>query len=215
MAENEDKKSVAEQTAAELRQYVERESEKWSQVNDDGSPITDKRYKRTGEHEYTFMHSLLKIDHTPTGLELGRDNLNMIRDSETAAERGRKGQALQQQRRSAQESMRMLLGLKATKQQANTVIRRLLRDQDVSDADIDIDSLPDGLTQYDLINLAMTSVAKLGSDKAATYVRDTAGDKPTDKTEISGNIMTDGDRDLIAKIRERMLLDGSVDDQTE
>ena len=97
----------------------------------------------------------------------------------------------------------MILGLKATKSQAKTVIKRIMRDQDITDTDIDVDDLPDGLTQYDLINLAMATVGKLGSDKAATYVRDTAGDKPTDKAEITGTI-TDGDRALLDKLRTRI-----------
>jgi hypothetical protein len=45
--------------------------------------------------------------------------------------------------------------------------------------------------------------AQQGNDKASTYVRDTAGDKPTDKAQIDANVITDGDRSLLAKLMQR------------
>ena len=39
------------------------------------------------------------------------------------------------------------------------------------------------------------------------YVRDTNGDKPTDKIDVSGEIVTDRDRELMESIAKR--LDGA------
>ena len=58
-------------------------------------------------------------------------------------------------------------------------------------------------TQYDLINLAMIAQAKLGDTKAASYVRDTIGDKLAEKQEINATF-TDGDRSLLEKVSARI-----------
>jgi hypothetical protein len=63
--------------------------------------------------------------------------------------------------------------------------------------------MTEGLSNYDILNLAMYIKSIQGSDKAATYVRDTAGDKPTDKAQIDANVITDGDRSLLAKLMQR------------
>ena len=57
---------------------------------------------------------------------------------------------------------------------------------------------------YDLIQAVAVGKALEGSIRAAEYVRDTNGDKPTDKVEITDNVMTDSDREMMRKITKRL-----------
>ena len=59
-------------------------------------------------------------------------------------------------------------------------------------------------TIYDLIQAVAVGRALDGNIKAAEYVRDTHGDKPTDKIDISGEIMSEADRAMIARIGARL-----------
>lgn len=60
-------------------------------------------------------------------------------------------------------------------------------------------------TVYDLVaaRMAIEAIAN-GDTKAATFVRDSAGDKPVEQQEISANVMTDADRALLAKVSKRV-----------
>lgn len=74
------------------------------------------------------------------------------------------------------------------------------------------------ITMYELIQLVSVGLAVGGDLKAVEYVRDTYGDKPTNKVSVSNeDIMTDADRALMKQIQER--LDGGhlvvVKDMTE
>ena len=60
------------------------------------------------------------------------------------------------------------------------------------------------MTLYDLIHVVAVGRALDGNVKAMEYVRDTHGDKPTDKIDITGDIMTESDRAMISKISERL-----------
>ena len=44
------------------------------------------------------------------------------------------------------------------------------------------------ITLYESIAVAMAAKAKAGDVKAATFVRDSAGDKPTENVEIGGEL---------------------------
>lgn len=59
-------------------------------------------------------------------------------------------------------------------------------------------------TQLDAITAAAVMQAAKGNIKAQEYLRDTAGEKPIDRQEISGNIITDADKSLIDKIQKRL-----------
>ena len=60
-------------------------------------------------------------------------------------------------------------------------------------------------TVYDLVaaRMAIEAIAN-GDTKAATFVRDSARDKPVEQQEISANVMTDADRALLAKVSKRV-----------
>lgn len=60
------------------------------------------------------------------------------------------------------------------------------------------------ITLYESIAVAMAAKAKAGDVKAAVFVRDSAGDKPTDQVEISAESITDEDRRLLQNIQARL-----------
>lgn len=65
------------------------------------------------------------------------------------------------------------------------------------------------LDLYEAMTLAQLAQALQGDVKAATFVRDSAGDKPTDQVEASVAALTDGDMALLRKMAERMGLDAT------
>lgn len=67
-----------------------------------------------------------------------------------------------------------------------------------------------GLTVYDAIAVAMAARAKAGDVRAATFVRDSVGDKPADEITATVDTMTDGDRALVAKLAAQMGVDASL-----
>ena len=65
--------------------------------------------------------------------------------------------------------------------------------------------LPENADMYDLMMAKMIQVATLdGNVKAAEFVRDSAGDKPTDKSEVTASVMTEKDMELMKNIERRM-----------
>lgn len=60
------------------------------------------------------------------------------------------------------------------------------------------------VTVYDAIVCAQTAAAMQGNTKAAEYIRDSAGDKPGENVRLDADIMTDGDRKLLAKLQAMM-----------
>ena len=70
--------------------------------------------------------------------------------------------------------------------------------------DIDKYGLNRDATQLDVITAAAVMQAAKGNIKAQEYLRDTAGEKPIDKQEITGNIITEADKSLIEKLKNRL-----------
>lgn len=65
--------------------------------------------------------------------------------------------------------------------------------------------LPENADMYDLMIAKMMQDAILeGNVKAAEFVRDSAGDKPTDKTEVNAAVMTAQDLEMIRNIERRV-----------
>lgn len=61
-----------------------------------------------------------------------------------------------------------------------------------------------GMTYQEKIALAMMNKASSGDTKAAVFVRDTSGEMPVNKQQITADIMTDADRALIEKLQKRI-----------
>ena len=120
---------------------------------------------------------------------------------EELAEISRKGQKalmeLHGEQKTARDSLKNILSLKAT-------------DEIMSGADVDpkiIERLKrsnPNATIYDLIQAVAVGRAIDGNVKAMEYVRDTHGDKPIDRVEVTENITTDQDRALLQSINDRL-----------
>ena len=92
------------------------------------------------------------------------------------------------QRRTFKESLEIILSMQATEEQKKAAGQFLTEEMD--------------LTNGDLVNLAMIGKAKEGDVKAAQFVRDTVGEMPTVKQEVT-NTMSEGDRTLLEKVSKR------------
>lgn len=101
------------------------------------------------------------------------------------------------ERKSAKQSLQSILTLKVTDDIYELadidpkVAERLKRDNP-------------NATLYDLIQAVAVGRALDGNVKAMEYVRDTHGDKPIDKVEVTDNITTEADRELMKSIAERL-----------
>lgn len=128
---------------------------------------------------------------------IGTDNLIPVsqRSREELQEMGRKGgkkaQEINAKKRSAQEIMQLLLNCRISREQAQEKLG------------IYADFLPSDATLHDLINLRQILEASEGNTKAAEFVRDTSGNKPIDRQEISAEIMSDSDRALLDQVAKR------------
>lgn len=67
--------------------------------------------------------------------------------------------------------------------------------------ELELDSTADNL---DAVIAAMLKQAQRGNVKAGDFLRDTVGEKPTDKLEASVETMTAEDREMLANIQKRM-----------
>ena len=113
--------------------------------------------------------------------------------------------------RKGAEAINKLHGEKKTAKEAISKILTLkINDEILDGADVPqeiADKLrrdnPDA-TLYDLIQLVAVGRALDGSIRAMEYVRDTHGDKPIEKLEVTENIMTDRDRELLQSISDRI-----------
>lgn len=142
----------------------------------------------------------------PIGQEKGYKNLEKrttFRDMspERAKEIRQMGQKAQREiygkKKTARESIEQILSIK-------------VNDEIMSKADLDpsiierVKRTGEELTFYDLVNIVAVGRAVGGSINAMQYVRDTNGDKPTDKIEMTTDIMTDRDRELLERISARI-----------
>ena len=57
---------------------------------------------------------------------------------------------------------------------------------------------------YDLIQTVAAGRAVGGNMKAIEYIRDTYGDMPVKQIEVSENITTDADREMMRQINDRL-----------
>jgi hypothetical protein len=133
-----------------------------------------------------------------------KDNLisfaDMPKDKhhEISVKGGKHAAAVREARKSSAEITQQLLNANASK-----LAHAVLNDEDfanysklVKDGDL-------GGSMGDLLAYRMLVQACAGDTKAATYTRDTAGDKPVDKTDIRADIVSDADRALIGKLVAR------------
>ena len=67
-------------------------------------------------------------------------------------------------------------------------------------------------TLYDGLGIAMIEKALSGDGYCFQLVRDSAGDKPTDKSEVTASVMTDKDLEIMRNLEARIKAEKSVPD---
>ena len=72
-----------------------------------------------------------------------------------------------------------------------------------------------GASVQEVATAAMARRAMQGDRGALEYIRDTAGEKPTDRQEITADIMTDADRALLRQVQNRMGTTSCVEEEQE
>ena len=128
-------------------------------------------------------------------------------------------------RRKGQKAQREIYGKKkSAKESLDNILSIKVNEEIMSKADLDpsiierVKRSGEELTFYDLLHMVAIGRAIDGSVNAMTYVRDTYGDKPTDKIQMTADIMTDTDRELLQSISDRLQAAeriAIVEDQTE
>ena len=156
--------------------------------------------------EKTTYQKIISGELEPVGAQKGWLNLekrvsfNMM-DPEKRREICQKGnaavRALHGEKKTARESLEKILTIKVTPEiiagadLPDELAERLRRDN------------PDA-TLYDLIQLVAVGRAVSGNMKAYELVRDTAGDKPIERVEVTENVTTEADRELMRDVLERL-----------
>lgn len=144
-------------------------------------------------------------DSTPNGKEKGYRNLIPLNDRtkeeqrEIAKKGGKKSGEVRRQKKTAKELLETLLN---TDMSDDMITDVLGGSQDL---------LGDNKTAYNVMLTKMLQVACAGDTKAFVALRDTVGDKPADKQEITADIMTDADRKVIENIKKRIVNSAPVD----
>ena len=141
----------------------------------------------------------------PEGMEKGWLNIKPIPINTRPPEEqhaihskgGKAAQRIQGEKKTAKESLQRMLSILATPE--------ILAAADIETALADrLKKENPGMTLYDVMNAAAIGKAISGNVAGMQYVRDTAGDKPTEKIEMTENITTDQDRQLLQQIAERL-----------
>lgn len=106
-------------------------------------------------------------------------NLSIIRTTDEARKRGRNGGyasgKARREKRSMRQTAEILLNLPQKGGKA-TDIEKLKKNGDVTDAN---------LTNLDQIVIAQINKARKGDARAAEFIRDLIGERPTDKQEVT------------------------------
>ena len=141
----------------------------------------------------------------PEGMQKGWLNLRPVpvteREPEERREICRKGAAavnrIRGEEKTAKQSLDRMLSILATPEIiAAADIEKALADRLKRDN-------PD-MTIYDVLNAAAIGRAISGNVKAAEYVRDTRGDQPIKQIELTENVTTDADREMLRTIAARL-----------
>lgn len=161
------------------------------------------------EKEKTEYQKIIDGEQEPTGSQKGWPNLKRGQteynlkniDPEKAAEIRRKGaealNALKGEKRTAREALENILTLKVTdKILSNSDLEPELADR-LKRSGINI-------TVYDLLQLVAVGRAAGGNMKAYELIRDTYGDMPIKQIEVTENVTTDADRELMRQLSERL-----------
>ena len=106
------------------------------------------------------------------------------------------GREIQKKRKALRDIMDVLLALPAGNE---------LFESDITEA-AKVLAMEHGetLTAYDAVSLAQIAKAAKGDTEAARWVRDSAGDKPTEKQQIVADVVTPADAEIAKRVAERL-----------
>lgn len=124
----------------------------------------------------------------------GKDNLVSLatRTTEEVREIARRGGIKSGEVRKARKTGREI---------AQQLLSANLSDREIEDILAGAKSiLGEDKSVYAVMQAKMIQCANMGDVKAATFIRDTAGDKPDDKIQLETDTITDGDRELLRNV---------------
>lgn len=162
-----------------------------------------------GKKEKTEYQKIIDGEQAPEGCQKGWTNLKegqekhnfAVMDPEKRSEISRKGA----------EAVNKIKGEKRTAREAlENILTLRVNEKIISGADLDpelaerLKKSGVDMTLYDLINLVAVGRAVGGNMKSYELIRDTYGDKPIDRVEVTENVTTDSDRAMLQKIAERL-----------
>ena len=163
-------------------------------------------YKPEAEKKYLLKNGI-SINHVPTKRDIPTNNLKPLNADnypnrtniakELGSLGGKKASENRQRKRNFQETARYFLSLKATKSQIKDNIDPAIL-ANMTEEEIK------AIDQQDIIIARAVELAMAGSKDHLIILRDSAGDKPTDKVQSEVNIMTDSDRALMDKLSKRL-----------
>ena len=162
-------------------------------------------YKPEADKKYLLKNGI-SINHVPTKRDIGTNNLKPLTEQNYPDRKeveklgslgGKKASENRQRKRNFQETARYFLSLKATKSQIKDNIDPAIL-ANMTEEEIK------AIDQQDIIIARAVELAMAGSKDHLIILRDSAGDKPTDKVMQDVNIMTDSDRALMDKLSKRL-----------
>lgn len=118
------------------------------------------------------------------------------REKEVRRKGAAAGREIQKKRKALRDIMDTLLALPAGNE---------LFESDITEA-AKVLAMEHGemLTAYDAVSLAQIAKAAKGDTEAARWVRDSAGDKPTEKQQIVADVVTPADAEIAKRVAERL-----------
>lgn len=159
---------------------------------------------------------ILRAKQVKSGLEIGKKNLIPMDKH-----------PIEKQKEWTTKGAQKTNEIKKRKKDIKTICNELLNisaldiAQDVLNADL-VEKLKNNdidITLYDLVVIKQIENAiDKGSVKSAEFLRDSAGDKPTDKIQNDINVISDSDKELMELINDRLnvlegLHNGKIVDQ--
>lgn len=158
------------------------------------------------KQEKSRFQQIMDGEAEPQGSEKGWKNLEKRKSFDMLS-----AEELREISRKGAEAVNKLHGEKKTaKQSLEKLLTLKIDDNILAGADVPKDIAEKlkrdnpNATLYDLIQIVAIGRAVGGNVKAMEYVRDTHGDKPIERVEVTENITTEQDRELLQQINERL-----------
>ena len=164
------------------------------------------------DQEKSLFQKVIDGDQAPQGKQKGWQNLTTgHREHNFAVLKEKDPEKAREIHSMGAQAVKRLHGeQKNAKQILDNVLSLLVDDEIINGADLPpeiankLKKSNKDITMYELIQTVAAGRAAAGNMKAVEYIRDTYGDKPTEKLDITGEIMTDTDRAMLEKISRRL-----------